>query len=96
LDEQLNGQTIKYREYLIGFLDLTSYDKLNPPGSFMDGDIKTKGNPGYIINDMKTAKMIYNEVFALKIFIASVDYSAAELIADGRQLLDLLQKEYHL
>ncbi|MGZ4035252.1 MAG: hypothetical protein ACXVP4_10345 [Bacteroidia bacterium] len=36
LDQQLNSQTGKYRDYLIEFLDISSYDKLNKPGSFMD------------------------------------------------------------
>jgi hypothetical protein len=95
LDQQLNEQIIKYREYLIGFLDLTSYDKHNPVGSFMDNQEGTKGNPGYITNDMKIAKMIYNQVFTLKIFFAAVERSAEDLVEEGKQLLELLQKEYH-
>lgn len=96
LDAQLNEQIIKYREYLVGFLDLSSYDKQNPIGSFMDIDIQTRGNPGYILNDLKMAKMIYNQAFTLKMFLQAVETSAAELIANGKQLLDLLEREYHL
>ena len=96
LDKQLNDQVIKYREYLIEFMDLTSYDKLNPVGSFLDSDIKTKGNPGFIINDIKKAKMLYNQAFTLKIFLATVESSADGMIAEAKQLLGLLQKEYRL
>ena len=94
LDRQLNEQIVKYREYIIEFLDLTSYDKHNPVGSFMDINIRTKGNPGYIINDTKKIKMIYNRAFTLKIFLSTVEYSAEVIIAEGKQLLELLQKEY--
>lgn len=96
LDEQLNEQIIKYREFLIEFLDLSSYDKQNPEGSFMDNNIQTKGNPGYITNDLKMAKMIYNQAFTLKMFLQAVKSSADELLANGTQLLDLLESEYHL
>lgn len=96
LDQQLNEQTIKYRGYLIEFMDLTSYDKLNPAGSFMDSDIKTSGNPGFIINDIKEAKMLYNQAFTLKIFLGAVESSSETLLAEGGKLLALLQKEYHL
>jgi hypothetical protein len=95
LDQQLSEQTIKYRNYLIEFFDLTSYDRHNPVGSFMDNKDGTKGNPGYIANDLRTAKMIYNQIFTLKIFFASVDRSAEALIVEGKQLLEFLQKEYH-
>ena len=94
VDQQLNDQIIKYREYLIEFLDLTSYDKHNPVGSFMDNTGGTKGNPGYITNDAKTAKMIYNQIFTLKMFFGAVEKSAETMVADGECLLDLLQKEY--
>jgi hypothetical protein len=96
LDAQLNEQIIKYREYLIEFLDLSSYDKQNPVGSFMDNSIKTQGNPGYITNDIKMAKMIYNQAFTLKMFLQAVEFSADELIANGKRLLDLLESEYRL
>ena len=96
LDVQLNEQIIKYREYLIEFLDLSAYDKQNPVGSFMNTNIKTQGNPGYITNDIKKAKMIYNQAFTLKMFLQAVEFSADELIANGKQLLDLLESEYRL
>lgn len=96
LDVQLNEQIVKYREYLIEFLDLSSYDKQNPVGSFMNNKIKTQGNPGYITNDIKMAKMIYNQAFTLKMFLQAVEFSANELIANGKQLLDLLKIEYGL
>src|SRR4030095_16747019 len=86
--------TIKYRHYLIEFFALTSYDKHNPIGSFMDNKDGTIGNPGYINNDVRTAKMIYNQVFTLKMFFATVERSAEALIIEGKQLIELLQKEY--
>jgi hypothetical protein len=95
VDQQLNEQIIEYRGYLIEFLDLTSYDKDNPVGSFMDNEGGTKGNPGYINNDPKKAKMIYNQNFTLKMFFATVEKSAEAMVEDGKRLIDLLQKEYH-
>ncbi len=95
LDEQLNAQIIKYREYLIEFLDLSSYDKQNPVGSFMDNSIKTQGNPGFITDDIKMAKKIYNQAFTLKMFLQAVDYSAEELFVKEKRLLDQLKSEYH-
>lgn len=62
----------------------------------MDNNIQTKGNPGYITNDLKMAKMIYNQAFTLKMFLQAVKSSADELLANGTQLLDLLESEYHL
>ena len=96
LDVQLNEQIIKYREYLIEFLDLSSYEKQNHAGSFMENSIRTQGNPGYITNDIKMAKMIYNQAFTLKMFLQAVESSGDELIANGKKLLDLLESEYHL
>lgn len=96
LDVQLNEEIIKYRKYLIEFLDLSSYDKQNPVGSFMDNSIKTQGSPGYIVNDIRMAKMIYNQAFTLKMFLQAVESSADELIANGKRLLDLLEGEYRL
>ena len=96
LDKQLNDQVVQYRQYLIEFMDMTSYDKLNPVGSFLDSGIKTKGNPGFITNDIKMAKMLYNQAFTFKIFLATATNSAEGMIAEAKQLLDLLQKEYHL
>jgi hypothetical protein len=95
LDQQLSTQIIKYRDYLIEFLDLTSYDMYNPVGSFMDNYSGTKGNPGFITRDMKKAKIIYNQVFTLKIFLATVQQSAKEIKIEGEKLLEILQKEYH-
>ena len=96
IDAQLNEQIIKYRQYLIGFLDLSSYDKQNPVGSYMSDNVRTKGNPGFITRDMKTAKMIYNQAFTLKMFLQAAELSAEELFANSKQLLDLLQIEYQL
>ena len=96
LDAQLNEEIIKYRKYLIEFLDLSSYDKQNPVGSFMDNQIKTQGNPGYIANDISMTKMIYNQAFTLKMFLQAVESSADELIGNGKRLLDLLESEYRL
>ena len=96
LDVQLNEEIIKYRKYLIEFLDLSSYDKQNPVGSFMDHSIKTQGSPGYIVNDIRMTKMIYNQAFTLKMFLQAVESSADELIGNGRRLLDLLEGEYRL
>jgi len=93
-DQQLNEQIVKYREYLIEFLDLSSYDKLNPAGSFMEDNIRTKGNPGYITIDPKKLKIIYNQAFTLKIFLSTVQKSAVEVDGEAKQLLDLIQKEY--
>lgn len=94
VDQQLNEQIIKYRAYLIDFLDLTSYDKHNAVGSFMDNEKGTKGNPGYITKDVKVAKKIYNQIFTLKMFFGAVENSAEALVTDGKCLLDLLHKEY--
>ena len=96
LDAQLNEEIIRYRKYLVEFLDLSSYDRQNPVGSFMDNNIKTQGDPGYIANDIRMAKMIYNQAFTLKMFLQAVASSANELIANGKRLLDLLESEYGL
>ena len=61
----------------------------------MDNEVSTKGNPGYINNDAKKAKMIYNQIFTLKMFFATVEKSAEAMVEDGRRLIDLLRKEYH-
>ena len=95
LDVQLNEQIIKYREYLIEFLDLSSYDMQNRVGSFMDNKIHTQGNPGYITVDIKMVKMIYNQAFTLKMFLQAAESTAEDLIKNGKQLLDLLEEEYH-
>jgi hypothetical protein len=96
IDQQLNGQIVRYREYLVEFLDLASYDKLNPAGSFMDNNLTTRGNPGYITADAKKAKIIYNQVFTLKAFLSGVQTSAETVAEEAKQLLILLQKEYNL
>ncbi len=95
MDGQLNEQIIKYREYLIEFLDLSSYDKQNPVSSFMNNNIQTQGNPGYITVDIKMAKKIYNQAFTLKMFLQGAESSAEALITNAKQLLELLEKEYH-
>lgn len=96
IDQQLNVQIFKYREYLVEFLDLSSYDRLNPAGSFMDNNIRTQGNPGFITVDPKKAKIIYNQAFTLKIFLSTVEKSAEAVTMDAKQLLSLLQKEYNI
>jgi len=94
LDEQLNEQIIKYREYLISFLDLSSYDKQNPVGSFMNNDLQTQGDPDYITTDKKIVKVIYNQAFTLKMFLQAAESSADDVITNGQQLLELLKSEY--
>ncbi len=96
IDQELNGQINKYREYLIEFLDLSSYDKLNLAGSFMDENIRTAGNPGYITIDPQKAKMIYNQAFTLKMFISGAERSAEGVNEDARRLLELIQNEYDI
>jgi len=93
-DQQLNEQIIKYREYLIQFLDLSAYDSLNRVGSFMDNNVSTHGNPGFITNDLKQVKVIYNQAFTLKTFLSTVNKSAEEVNRNAKQLLDLIQREY--
>lgn len=95
-DQQLNGQIIKYREYLIAFLDLLKYDKMNPPGSFMANNLRTKGNPGFITKDPTRAKLIYNQAFTLKTFLSIIKNSSDDVNANAKKLLALLQKEYNL
>ena len=96
MDFQLNQLIVRYRELLITFLDLSSYDKMNPPGSFMDPNVHTKGDPGYLSNDLVKAKVIYNQVFALKVFLVTVERSSASLITSATQLLKLLDDEYDI
>lgn len=96
LDEELNSQISRYRDYLIEFLDLSSFDKLNKPGSFMDNHAQTRGNPGYLTIDPRKAKIIYNQSFTLKIFLSIVIKSANEIIVNAKQLLDLIQTEYNI
>jgi hypothetical protein len=96
MDRQLNEQIIKYREFLINFLDLSSYDQRNVVGSYMGYNIKTTGNPGYISKDMKMVKMIYNQAFTLKIFVEATEFTANDLLTNTTHLLHLLQEEYEL
>jgi hypothetical protein len=96
IDQQLNDEIIRYREYLIQFLDLSSYDKSNPFGSFMDMDVHTRSNPGFISEDSKKSLVIYNQAFTLKIFLNGVENSARSVFANGKQLIDLVQKEYEI
>jgi hypothetical protein len=90
VDQELNDETTRYRRYLIDLLDLSSYDQLNVPGSFMENNIETKGNPAFISNDPAKLKIIYNEVFALKAFLFNSVKSAEDLIQNASDLLALL------
>jgi len=94
VDMQLKEENAKYRNYLVEFLDGSSYDRLNRPGSFMDTAIRTKGNPAFIDNDEKKLKIIYNEAFSLKILFNSSNTSATNVVREAKDLLLLLQKEY--
>lgn len=96
IDQQLNEEIIKYREFLIELLDLSSYDRSNPFGSFMDMDVRTRGNPGFIYADRKKSLVIYNQAFTLKIFLHGVENSAVAVSTSAKQLLDLVQKEYEI
>ena len=93
-DLQLREENIKYRGYLIEFLDLSSYDKLNPGNSFMDEVGNTKGNPGFIVNDEKMVKIIYNEAFTFRILIKGSAGNAQSVIMEANNLLALLYKDY--
>ena len=90
IDQQLNDETTRYRRYLIDLLDLSSYDQLNTPGSFMDNNNQTNGDPAFISNDPAKLKIIYNEVFALKAFLYNSVVKAEQLIANADKLLPLL------
>ncbi|MFI5186807.1 MAG: hypothetical protein ACHQF0_08790 [Chitinophagales bacterium] len=94
VDMQLKDENSKYRNLLVEFLDGSSYDQLNRPGSFMDTDVRTKGNPTFITNDERKIKIIYNEAFSLKILFSSGNNSARNVVRQARILLLLLQKEY--
>ena len=94
VDQELNDEAQIYRRYLIETLDLSSYDNLNRPGSYMDNDVHTKGNPGFISLDAAKIKIIYNEAFALKSFLYNCGRNATELANDANDLLALLNKEY--
>ena len=92
-DQELNEEVLRFRRYLIELLDLSSYDRLNKPGSFLD-NIPTKGNPALIFYDSRKIKIIYNEVFALKAFLNSDNQYAHSLLKNATGLLLLLHKQY--
>ena len=94
VDQELNNEVLKYRRTLIELLDLSSYDKMNDPGSFMDINVSTKGNPAFINADAEKIKIMYNEAFALKAYLLNCIRAAEELAQDGNNLLALLHKEY--
>jgi hypothetical protein len=94
VDQELNDETSRYRRYLIELLDLSSYDKLNKPGSYMDTDrYSTNGDPAFIFNDPAKVKIIYNEVFALKAFLYNSVKSAEDMIQNATKLLALLHPQ---
>ena len=95
MDAQLRDENLKYRNYLIEFLDGSSYDQLNGPGSFMNNN-RTTGNPGFIVNDGRKLKIFYNEAFTLKILLSSNNRYATRLIQQIKDLLVLFQKEYSI
>lgn len=95
-DQQLNDQINKYRGYLVEFLDLSSYDRLNQVGSFMDGSVRTRGNPGFIRIDTDKARIIYNQAFAIRAFLSLVIQSATGVKQEATGLLTLIQKEYDI
>lgn len=92
VDQELNDETLRYRRYLIDFLDLSSYDQSNEPGSFMDNDRHTKGNPAFISGEPAKLKIIYNEVFTLKAFLYNSVRSAEGLKQNAKKLLVLLHQ----
>jgi hypothetical protein len=93
VDYEMNDETLRYRRYLIDLLDLTDYDKKNPPGSFMSY-LKTNGNPGFITNDITKLKVLYNEVFTVSVFTHNCIESAASLKNYAIRLLQLLHEKY--
>jgi hypothetical protein len=94
LDGQLNAQKTKYRDRLIEFLDLSSYDRTNKPDSYMDPYIQTAGNPGFINMDGTRARLLYNQAFTLRIFSDILIRSAADVKTNATNLLETLRKEY--
>lgn len=94
VDFELNEEILRYRRYLIEFLDLSEYDRRNPAGSFMEANIQTRGNPLFIHTDPVRLKVLYNEVFTLKAFLLSCNYNAADLKSEATKLLFLLEHEY--
>lgn len=94
LDGQLNNQKTKYRDHLIQFLDLSAYDRLNEPDSYMESFIQTKGNPGFIAMDEGKTKLLYNEAFTVRIFSDLLIRSAAGVKQEAGELLEVLKTEY--
>lgn len=94
LDAQLNEQKTKYRDRLIEFLDLSSYDRTNKPDSYMDSYMQTVGNPGFITMDDNKARVLYNQAFTLRIFSDILIRSAADVKANATRLLATLKQEY--
>lgn len=94
VDLQLREENLIYRRYLIELLDISSYDKSNPNGSFMTNNITTTGNPGFITNDPQKLKIIYNEAFTLKVLLSSSNVAAAETIQQAKELVALLYQQY--
>ena len=94
LDGQLNAQKTKYRDRLIEFLDLSSYDRTNKPDSYMDPYIQTVGNPGFISMDGTRARLLYNQAFTLRIFSDILIRSTADVKANAIGLLSTLKVEY--
>jgi len=62
----------------------------------MNNDIQTQGYPGFITTDPAKAKIIYNQVFTLKIFLSANIKSAGDVSMSAKQLLSLLEKEYNI
>lgn len=93
-DQELNEEILRYRRYLIEFLDLTSYDQLNKRGSFLD-IAQIKGNPALLNYESNKVKVIYNEIFTLEAFLKSDYYHASTLLNSANNLLALLHKEYN-
>lgn len=95
-DLQLREENIRYRNLLVKFLDGSSYDRLNKFGSFMKGNLRTQGNPGFIVRDEMKLKELYNEAFALKILISTCNDESTVVLKEAENLLSALQKEYRI
>ncbi len=95
-DLQLREENIRYRNLLVKFLDGSSYDRLNQFGSFMKGNMRTQGNPGFIVRDEMKLKELYNEAFALKILINTCNDESIVVLKEAENLLSALQKEYRI
>lgn len=95
-DQELNDEVLRYRRYLVEFLDLSSYDRFNDRGSYMDNNFQTKGNPSFISYDPAKLKIVYNEIFTLQAFLSNCNRNAQDLIREGNDLLTLLHEQYNL